>query len=480
MTGRDYKKLIKLHRENSIKEDQVANEKQNFISKVLNVIDNRNLVKYQPMNYKLIKNIINEQREAATDSLNKVKRIEESTKMKKEMQFMKQHSHVWLKEWSRLENHYKNMEAELSDYLKLFELNSVDYIDLNNMQVEDENEIDLDFTDLNQMDELENYSKELNETRIEFKVKTVNPIYDLIEDLKYYLNNNSNETIAFDSVQNEKIIDTIVSVKEQQKTVLNKLSIENNRLSRDLDDLVEEMTQSEMNVSEGVPLKAYDLPCPNDELKISILQEFFIIDFKYKEKLKQLNENYKEILNKNSFGNLTKLENELFQHVYEQYITHNTNSNLSSRDLIYDRCKRSFMQLFEKKFDRADFIKHEEWSDAYKYYQKHQKLIVNEWVESKKSLLLKAEAIFAEAFEIIEQERVKNEEKEKQMKICNDLYNKVSKWRQEKLEALEIKQKIDELIKRQETEKAKIENERENKRRSEEKRAVNESPYFFF
>jgi hypothetical protein len=475
MTGRNSKKLIKLHRENSIREEQIVNDKQNFISKVLNAIDNRNLVKYQPMNYQLVKNIINEQREAATDSLNKVKRIEESTKLKKEIQFMKQHSFVWLKEWSRLENHYKNIESELSDYLKLFELNSVDYIDLNNVQDEEEIEIDLDFADLNQMDELENYSKELNETRIEFKVKTVNPIYDLIEDLKYYLNKNSHETIAFNSEQNERIIDTIVSVKEQQKTVMNKLSIEYNRLGRDLDDLVEEMNQNEMNVSEGVPLKAYDLPCPNDELKISILQEFIIIDFKYKEKLKQLNESYKEVLNKNSFGNLTKLENELFQHVYEQYITHSTNSNLSSRDLIYDRCKRSFMQLFEKKLDRADFIKHEEWSDAYKYYQKHQKLIVNEWAESKKSLLLKAEAIFAEAFEIIEQERVKNEEKERQMKICNDLYNKVSKWRQEKLEALEIKQKIDELIKRQEVEKTKVENERENKRRSEEKRAVSKS-----
>ncbi len=107
-----------------------------------------------------------------------------------------------------------------------------------------------------------------------------------------------------------------------------------------------------------------------------------------------------------------------------------------------------------------------------KYYHQQKKLVINEWKESRRSLLVKAEAIFAEAFELIEQQRIKNEEKEKQLRICNQLYEKVTKWRNQKIEALEIQQKIDELIKKQNIEKAKIENEQKQRQRQQEKQAV--------
>ena len=99
-------------------------------------------------------------------------------------------------------------------------------------------------------------------------------------------------------------------------------------------------------------------------------------------------------------------------------------------------------------------------------------MIISEWNESRRSLLLKAEAIFAEAFDLIDQQRLKKEEKEKQLKICNDLYEKVTKWRNQKLEALEIQQKIDELIKKQNLERIKFESERISRQREQEKQAV--------
>ena len=99
-------------------------------------------------------------------------------------------------------------------------------------------------------------------------------------------------------------------------------------------------------------------------------------------------------------------------------------------------------------------------------------MIISEWNESRRSLLVKAEAIFAEAFDLIDQQRLKKEEKEKQLKICNDLYEKVTKWRNQKLEALEIQQKIDEIIKKQNLERIKFESERISKQREQEKQAV--------
>ena len=124
------------------------------------------------------------------------------------------------------------------------------------------------------------------------------------------------------------------------------------------------------------------------------------------------------------------------------------------------------------KANRADFVKHEEWSEANKYHQQQQKLIVHEWNESRKALLVKAEAVFAEAFDLINKQRVRSEEKEKQLRICNELYEKVSRWRNQKLEALEIQQKIDDMIKKQNYEKLKIENENKNNERLMQKKAV--------
>lgn len=107
-----------------------------------------------------------------------------------------------------------------------------------------------------------------------------------------------------------------------------------------------------------------------------------------------------------------------------------------------------------------------------KYYHQQQKLIINEWNESRRALLLKAEAVFAEAYELIEKQRIKNEEKEKQLRICNELYDKVSRWRNQKLEALEIQQKIDDMLRKQMMDKLRVENEKKSEQRQRQKQAV--------
>ncbi len=253
-------------------------------------------------------------------------------------------------------------------------------------------------------------------------------------------------------------------------------------MSQELNEISVEIDENENRVKEGIPLRAYELECPDDELRISVLQEFHILDFNYKEKLRQLNENNHEIIHQESTGRLggwSRAEHELFQHIYEQYHFHNinlNNCNFSLRDLMFDKIKKLFANLFPgKKYDRIDFVRHEEWSNASKYYQQQKRLIVAEWHESRRALLEKAEAIFAEAFEIIAREKHKKEEKRNQLRICNQLYEKVSRWRMQKLEALEIQQNIDRMIKQQNAEKLRFENEKKMKKRMEEKRAVSKN-----
>jgi hypothetical protein len=217
------------------------------------------------------------------------------------------------------------------------------------------------------------------------------------------------------------------------------------------------------------------LESPDEELKLSVLNEFIIIDFKYKEKITQLNQNHQAILNENSkFDGWGQYEHEIFEHIYEHYHYHNvnlTNCNFTLRDLLFDRMKRTF-EIHGLKLNRNELVKHEEWMNMKKYYQQQKKLLYHEWSESRNGLLVKAEVAFNEAFEVMELENDKQLERAKQLRFCNELYAKVKKFREQKLEALEIQQKLDRIMEEERLKKLKIENEKEKRRREEQKRNV--------
>ena len=75
---------------------------------------------------------------------------------------------------------------------------------------------------------------------------------------------------------------------------------------------------------------------------------------------------------------------------------------------------------------------------------------------------------------------MRQEEKLKQQRICTQLYDKVARWREQKFEALEIQQKIDDMLARQAAEEARVEGERLNKKRMQQKQAVRTNKHFNF
>ena len=50
----------------------------------------------------------------------------------------------------------------------------------------------------------------------------------------------------------------------------------------------------ERNIQTGIPEEAFDLECPDLELKASVLQEFILLDQKYVEKLGELEQQHKQ------------------------------------------------------------------------------------------------------------------------------------------------------------------------------------------
>ena len=359
MTGRDYKQLMRLHRETKQFIDP-NNENHKQLSRLVDSAHNATLIKYQPVNYDLFKNFIQMRKEAAVDSLDKVKKIEDVSKQKREFLFMKNHAIIWFKEWTRLINQLKNTEIDLNESFK-FKHNSIDYINLNEDMQEDGNEGDNYFNLLNEIDEIEKYSQELNEDRIKFKVRTIHPINDLQEDLKFCLQKNFE--LKNNPEQYKQIINTVKAVKSQQAKIYEKLDLDAKKATDELNEASRLLNFDEMTIEEGVPAEAFDLISPDEELKFSVLQEFIIIDFKYKEKLNHVDENHKSLERGGKFSGWTQEQNDIFQHIYEQYHFHNinlVNCNFSLRDLLFDRIRRTFQNKF--KVERAELIKHEEWN----------------------------------------------------------------------------------------------------------------------
>jgi len=50
------------------------------------------------------------------------------------------------------------------------------------------------------------------------------------------------------------------------------------------------------SVQSGIPEEAFNLECPDLELKASVLQQFILLDGKYVERLNQLEEDHSSVL----------------------------------------------------------------------------------------------------------------------------------------------------------------------------------------
>ena len=97
------------------------------------------------------------------------------------------------------------------------------------------------------------------------------------------------------------VLKIVESVKIQQRTVLEKLQMEQEQLELELDSLsLHEITGlgvvSDVGIIEtGIPVEAFDLECPDEELKETVLEEFLLLDKKYEAQLEYLNLKYQYV-----------------------------------------------------------------------------------------------------------------------------------------------------------------------------------------
>lgn len=92
----------------------------------------------------------------------------------------------------------------------------------------------------------------------------------------------------------------VESVKMQQRVVMEKLQMEQEQLEQELDSMMLHETTGSAMVSDvvietGIPEEAYEVECPDEQLKISVLEEFILLDNKYEAQLEYLNIKYQNV-----------------------------------------------------------------------------------------------------------------------------------------------------------------------------------------
>lgn len=83
----------------------------------------------------------------------------------------------------------------------------------------------------------------------------------------------------------------------QQRGVMEKLQMEQNQLEEELDgmalhEMVGSGTMSDIVFDTGIPDDTYTLECPDEHLKMTVLEEFLLLDKKYEAQLEYLNIKY--------------------------------------------------------------------------------------------------------------------------------------------------------------------------------------------
>ncbi|KAL4222229.1 hypothetical protein ACF0H5_018266 [Mactra antiquata] len=409
--------------------------------------------KIKPVDYEKLRNLAAEKKFSAHKTLLKVKKFEHLSKQNKENHLLKQHKMVWQKEFIKLNSLRKRTQADIDHHVRA-NANDTGIC----AQI---------------YEEFEDYQSRLETDFQNFRKATSDPVWELREDLQFWMQENMADLRlgAPDTVEKHGEIRQLVNtLKSQQKEVMEKLKHEQICLEQQL-RLGEQGEFGNVNmykrphIQQGIPEEAFDLECPDEDLKANVLKEFIVIDERYLDRLNNLEEDHQYTLSQGQFGGWTESDHTHFVAIYDQYPFDLANRRM----LIIDRIKR---QISNK--TRSDIVDHETWWDSFKFFNQRSKAIMTDWKRDRDELMDKTRAVFTEACVAHELEEVKLEYTKKQEALRDALYNQIKQWRDQKMEMQMIQAEIWEQQRADMQLRVQAEQEKESKRRQEEKKQIKE------
>ncbi|XP_074659344.1 coiled-coil domain-containing protein 148-like isoform X1 [Tubulanus polymorphus] len=395
MSGRDYRAFVTSHRSNiELKDDH----RDNSIDWVNGGLHCR---KYKPVDYEKLKKNAAEKKLAASKSYLKVKKISQFSRESKEQSFIKQHKLLWQKEFIRLRNLRDRYQADCNNFL-------------------------LDCSGGEILYELQTHQTLLESNLIDFQRASVKQIQSLREYLQ-----DSNILDKKDDVNCQQDIDAIRSMLGQHNDSIEHLEIDQISQETELksSSIWNTWQSHEKRIVIGIPLEAFDIDCPDCEMKSSILNEFSILDAKFTEHLADLDGSH-SFVKDGHFGNWNEVDHNKFECIRDQYPR-----DMPNREQLYmDRLQREFRDSFSK----TELIEHDKWSTLNNYYKDRRKAIINDWHRDRAELLNKIKNTFADLRLIYDRAHALECDRQKQTEICRSLREKVCVWREQKSELMEL------------------------------------------
>ncbi|XP_054828412.1 coiled-coil domain-containing protein 148 [Eublepharis macularius] len=426
MSGKDLRGFITTYR---------SNDTESLVVRVKNGLKNP---KYKPVDYEQLHTITEAKKLRSADILLKIKKTEQASKINKEQMLLKQHCQVWWQEHKRLHESRQKLESEIQTF---FDEGSECFLDLWDLRYK--------------------LSKDLDT----FQANTVEPIWQLREDLKYRLSKiqTSCEQHPYPEFP-DAVLEQVESVKKQQTHILERLHLERKSLEKDLEDCTAEILarsfEERAALFHNIPPQLLTLECPYPDLKDSIFMEFHKLAEEYWLKLQEVDQELK-LMSRNFQWNAEDLW--VYQVVVSQYP-----SNLQGRRTLY----LDMLQKLLSHKTRQNLVAHERAWDQYHFTRNQWRALMFNWIQARKAFLLKAVMTIAEACAAHETDIMLANNRRKQQEICADLKEKVLQWRVQQEEAARLEAAIAARRKEEEDEKEKVQKEKEMLQRAEDKDKV--------
>ncbi|XP_072903460.1 coiled-coil domain-containing protein 148-like [Hemitrygon akajei] len=411
MSGRDLRMFITNHR---------AEDAEKLVIRIKNGLGSQ---KYKPIDYEQLQAFVEAKRMACLNTDRKIQKILQAAKTNKENTIIKQHQQAWWQEHSKLLEAREKLELHLQNFLEVGSF---------------ENEFHF---------EMKKYGILLCRDQEVFKIATVDPILQLKRDLKQKQIEMQHFTLQKDGFNSSQILKEVEYVKEQQKTIIDKLEQERRTLEEEIKNI--EFEKEIPPHLDDIPEDIHYLKCPYPGLKASVMQEFQNLNAKYKSQLEEINLQLKSA-DRNCGWN--EEEHWTFQVIADLYSHEIQNRNMLYLDMM--------MRLLPHK-SKQDMIDHWRLWDTFQYKRERWKILLQSWARDKKDLLTKTMMIFAEACIAHEAEMIQAYDRQKQRQICAELNKKVQQMRAQQEEMARLEAVIAAEKKEREIEQHKKEVEKE-------------------
>ncbi|XP_050974964.1 coiled-coil domain-containing protein 148 isoform X3 [Labeo rohita] len=374
-----------------------------------------------------------------------VQKLLDAAQVNKERSVLRLHRQVWLQEHLRLNIARHKTEKDLQSFL-------------HGVGFKEEADTDI-------LSQLHEYELDLEQEHEEFRLTTVEPVYQLRDDLQYRLASQCSK--ANDISELKKVLQQVQSVRQQQEEVMDKLQHECVSLQQDIcvtelkENLLSAAMEDQVAYFEKVPDEIFTADWPYPDLRSDLIHSFYSLTEKYKLRL-AIVETRLQGLNRNCGWNAA--DHECFQHIMSQY----SPSMRNQHSLYIDMVQRMLPHV-----TKQELSAHERQSHLYHFSMTQKNLVLQGWQRDRSELLLRALSMLEDCrISHIKQQELQKQHSHQQ-NICLKLRVKLQQWCIQQEEAAELEATLAAYWYKEEEERLRKEQLSEKNRRAQLKQQIN-------